>query len=144
MTFPALRSNAWAAAYADGSDELNKHMTKPARQRGLSMMGFLFVAAVVLVSALIAFRVVPAYIEYFSVQKALQGALNDSPDLSKTDIRRRVERRIGAEYIDSVSASEIEVTKSNNVTTASVSWQNKLHLVGNVSLLLDFDASASR
>jgi len=119
-------------------------MTMPARQRGLSMMGFLFVAAVVLVSALIAFRVVPAYIEYFSVQKALQGALNDSPDLSKSDIRRRVERRIGAEYIDSVSASEIEVTKSNNVTTASVSWQNKLHLVGNVSLLLDFDASASR
>jgi archaellum component FlaF (FlaF/FlaG flagellin family) len=119
-------------------------MTKPALQRGLSMMGFLFVAAVVLVSALVAFRVVPAYIEYFSVQKALQGALNDSPDLSKTDIRRRVERRIGAEYIDSVSASEIEVTKSNNVTTASVSWQNKLHLVGNVSLLLDFDASASR
>ena len=119
-------------------------MTMPARQRGLSMMGFLFVAAVVLVSALIAFRVVPAYIEYFSVQKALQGALNDSPDLSKADVRRRVERRIGAEYIDSVYASEVEVTKSNNVTTASVSWQNKLHLVGNVSLLLDFEASASR
>jgi hypothetical protein len=144
MTFPALRSNAWAAAYADGSDELNKHLMMPARQRGLSMMGFLFVSAVVLVAALIAFRLVPAYIEYFSVQKALQGALNDSPDLTKNDVRRRVERRIGADYIDSVNASDIEVTKSNNVTTASVSWQNKLHLVGNVSLLLDFDASASR
>ena len=116
----------------------------PARERGLSMMGFLFVAAVVLVSALIAFRVVPAYIEYFSVQKALQGALNDSTDLTRADVRRRVERRIGAEYIDSVHAGEVEVTKSNNITTASVSWQNKLHLVGNVSLLLEFEASASR
>ncbi len=144
MTFRASRSNAWAAGYADGSDELNKYMTMPARQRGLSMMGFIFVAAVVLVSALVAFRVIPAYIEYFSVQKALQGALNDSTELTRADIRRRVERRIGAEYIDSVNATDVEVTKSNNVTTASVSWENKLHLVGNISLLLEFDASASR
>ena len=120
------------------------HMTAPSRQHGLTMLGFLFVAVVFLVSALIAFRVIPAYIEYFSVQKALEGALNDSKDLTRQDVRRLVERRLGAEYIDSVHADDIEVTKSNNVTTASASWQNKLHLVGNASLLLDFDASASR
>jgi hypothetical protein len=36
------------------------------------------------------------------------------------------------------------VTKDGNTITASVSWQKQLHMVGNVSLLLDFDASASR
>ena len=108
------------------------------------MIGFLFVAAVVLVLALLSFRVIPAYIEYFSVQKALEGALADSKDLSKLDIRRLVERRIGADYIDSVNANDLEVTKTGNVVTASISWQNKLHLVGNASLLLEFDASASR
>jgi Domain of unknown function (DUF4845) len=108
------------------------------------MIGFLFVAAVVLVLALLSFRVIPAYIEYFSVQKALEGALVDSKDLTKLDIRRLVERRIGADYIDSVNANDLEVTKTGNVVTASVSWQTKLHLVGNASLLLDFDASASR
>ena len=116
----------------------------PARQRGLTLWGFLFVAAVVLIGALIAFRVIPAYIEYFSVQKALQGALADSRDLTKADIRRLVEKRIGADYIDSVNASDIDVTKSGNVTTVSVSWQTKLHMVGNASVVLDFDASASR
>jgi hypothetical protein len=108
------------------------------------MVGFLFVAAVVLVLALLSFRVIPAYIEYFSVQKALEGALADSRDLTKADIRRLVERRIGADYIDSVNANDIEVTKSGNVTTVSIGWQNKLHLVGNASLLLEFDATASR
>jgi len=116
----------------------------PARQRGLSMWGFLFVAAVVLVGALIAFRVIPAYIEYFSVQKALQGALADSKDLTKAEIRKLVEKRIGADYIDSVNASDIDVSKAGNVTTVSVSWQTKLHMVGNASVVLDFDASASR
>ena len=43
------------------------------RQRGLSMLGFLFVAAVVIVVALVGFRMVPAYIEFYSVQKALRG-----------------------------------------------------------------------
>jgi Tfp pilus assembly major pilin PilA len=119
-------------------------MTVGTRQRGLSMIGFLFVAAVALIAALLAFRVIPAYIEYFSVQKALEGALNDSKDLTKQDVRRLVERRLGAEYIDSVHSDDIEVTRNGNVTTASAAWQNKLHLVGNASLLLEFEASASR
>ncbi len=119
-------------------------MTTPSRQRGLTMTGFLFVSAVVLILALLSFRVIPAYIEYFSVIKVLEGALNDSKDLTKTDVRKLVERRIGADYIDSVSASDVEVNRSGNVVTASVSWQNKLHLFGNASLLLEFDASASR
>jgi len=108
------------------------------------MIGFLFVTVVVVIAALISFRVIPAYIEYFSVQKALEGALNDSKDLSRAEVRRLVERRLGAEYIDSVHAGDIEVIKAGNVTTASASWQNKLHLVGNASILLEFDASASR
>ncbi len=123
---------------------MGMQMRLPARQHGLSMTGFLFVAAVVLVLALLSFRVIPAYIEYFSVKKALEGALADSPDLSKADIRRRIERRLGAEYIDSMHANDVDVNRVGNVTTASASWQTKLPLVGNASLLLDFDASASR
>jgi hypothetical protein len=116
----------------------------PARERGLTMIGFLFVAVVVVVSALVCFRVFPAYMEYFSVQKALEGALVDSRDLTKADIKRLVGKRIDAEYIESVNAGDIDVVKSGNVTTVSVSWQTKLHMVGNASIVLDFDATASR
>lgn len=114
------------------------------RERGLSMLGFLFVAAVVIVIALVGFRMVPAYIEYYSVQKALQGALSDTNDLSAVAIRRAVERRLGADYIDSVSASDVQVAKTGNEITASVEWEKRLPLVYNVSLVLDFNASASR
>jgi hypothetical protein len=108
------------------------------------MIGFLFVTVVVLVVALLGFRVIPAYIEYFSVVKALEGALTDSRDLTPADIRKLVERRIGADYIESVLPNDVVVTKTGNVITAAASWQTKLHLVGNASLVLDFDASASR
>jgi hypothetical protein len=55
-----------------------------------------------------------------------------------------MDRKLSADYADAVTAKDVAVTKSGNVTTASVSWQKVLPLVSNVSLLLDFDASASR
>jgi len=114
------------------------------RQRGLSLLGFLFVAAVVLVAALLAFRMVPAYIEWYTVQRALDAAVKDSTDPTLNNIRRSMERKLNADYADAVSARDVEVTRTGNTITASVSWQKKLPLVSNVSLLLDFDATSSR
>ena len=113
-------------------------------QRGLSMIGFLFVAAVVLVVAMVAFRIIPAYIEFYTIQRALEGALADSNDLSVATVRRAMDRRLAADYADAVAAKDVEVSKSGNSVTASVSWEKRLHMVGNVSLLLEFDATASR
>jgi uncharacterized secreted protein with C-terminal beta-propeller domain len=119
-------------------------MNIPSRQRGLSMIGFLFVSVVVLVTALLAFRVIPAYIEYFTIQKALDGALADSNDLSPASIRKNMERRLNADYAEAVTAKDVEITKAGNVVTASASWEKRLPLVKNISILLEFDATSSR
>lgn len=113
-------------------------------QRGLSMIGFLFVAAVVLVTALIAFRMIPSYIEYYTVQKALEGALADSDDLTVATIRRAMNRRLSADYADVITSKDVEVTREGNKVIASVGWEKRLPLVSNVSILLDFYATASR
>jgi Tfp pilus assembly protein PilV len=117
--------------------------TTPRRQRGLSMIGFLFVAAVLLVVALLAFRMIPAYIEWYTIQKALEAAVADS-DLSVASIRRAMDRKLSADYADAITPKDVEVSKSGNVVTASASWQKILPMVSNVSLLLEFNASASR
>lgn len=114
------------------------------RQYGLSMIGFLFVAAVVVVVALLTFRMLPAYIEYYTIQKALEQALNDPGEPSLYNVRRAMDRRLSADYADAVQGKDVELTRNGNSIVASVSWQIKLPLVYNVSLLLDFDASASR
>jgi Tfp pilus assembly protein PilE len=114
------------------------------RQRGLSMIGFLFVAAVVVVVALLTFRMLPAYIEWYTIQKALDAAVADVNDPTLNNIRKSMERKLNADYADAVSARDVDVVRNGNTITAQVSWQKKLPLVKNVSLLLDFDASASR
>ena len=120
-------------------------MRMRARQGGLSMMGFLFVAVVVVTCVMIGFRVMPAYIEYYSVQKALEQALADAKDLnSAAEIRNAFQRRADAGYIESVQSRDVDITKSKNEVTASASWTRKLPLVANVSLFLEFEASATK
>jgi Tfp pilus assembly protein PilV len=120
-------------------------MTPIARaQSGLSMIGFLFVAAVVIVVTLLAFRTFPAYMEYYTIQKALEAALREAPDPSLNNVRRAMDRKLSSDYAEAVTAKDVEVSKNGNQITASVSWQKKLPLVYNASLLLEFDASATR
>jgi hypothetical protein len=120
-------------------------MTVRHRQSGISFIGFIFVAIVVLGLALLGFRVAPSYIEYFTVEKILRQLLSEGKEsLTLAEARRDFDRRVGADYVESVRGSDLELTKSGNVVTASVSWTTTLRLFGNVSLLLDFNASASR
>jgi hypothetical protein len=120
-------------------------MQRQTRQSGLSMIGFLFVTVVVVTCVMIGFRVLPSYIEYYSVEKALGKALAEAKDLNSTaEIRRAFQRYADAGYIESVSGSDIDVVKSKNEVTASASWTRKLPMVANVSLLLEFEATATR
>jgi Tfp pilus assembly major pilin PilA len=120
-------------------------MQMQTRQRGLSMIGFLFVAVVVVTCAMVGFRVLPAYIEFYSVQQALQQALADAKDLnSAAEVRKAFQKRADAGYVESVSGRDIDVVKSKNEVTASASWTRKLPMVANVSLLLEFEATATR
>jgi hypothetical protein len=116
------------------------------RQRGLTMTGFIFTAIVVVAVVMIGFRTMPSYIEYFTVKKILTQILDSSQGgpVTLADVRRSFDRRSGADYIESVTASDVEIQKNGNQVTLSASWNRTLHLVGNVSLLLEFEATATK
>jgi hypothetical protein len=120
-------------------------MRSARKQSGLTLMGFLFVAAVVLVVVIVGFRVLPAYIEYFSVQRALVESLNEMKDVNEpSQLRRFFQRRVDAGYIESVSGRDLDLKRVGNNFVASVAWTRKLPLLSNVSLLIEFDARAER
>jgi hypothetical protein len=120
-------------------------MHNRAKARGLTIIGFLLVAAVAVIFIAVGARMVPAYIESYSVQKSLEKSLADAKDpTSIGDVRKSFTKYIQTDYIDSVNAGDVDVQKQGNEVTATVTWARKLHLVGNVSLYLDFEATATR
>jgi Tfp pilus assembly major pilin PilA len=116
------------------------------RQRGLSIISFLFVAGVIAIVAMLGFRVAPAVIEYYSIKQALSDSLQEirDPGSSIPDVRNAFRKKADAGYITSVRPSDIEITRDKNEVIATVSWSRNLHLIANASLLLEFEATAKR
>ncbi len=117
----------------------------PRSQRGLTMGSFVFVAAVIVALVMLGFKITPAVVEYFAVKQALQEALESAKDpTAAPDIQRAFQRRIDAGYIESVSSKDVELSKEGNTVTATVAWSRSTHLLANASLVLEFEAVATR
>lgn len=111
-------------------------------QRGLSLWGFIFVGMLVALSAIVAFKAVPAWIEFYTVKKAINAiVVSESAGATVGDIRRAFQRRADVDDISSVSAQDLEVTKVGGEIVINVSYAKKVPLFGNTSLLFDFEAS---
>jgi len=108
------------------------------------MTGFLFTTIVIIIFALIAFRVGPSYIEYFTVQKALDQTMLEVQNPTISEIKRSMDRRLSADYVDSVNAGEVIVGREGNLIVATLSWQKILHMIGNASILLEFEVRSTR
>lgn len=120
-------------------------MNERQRQRGLTIIGFVLVAVVVGIFVVVGARMVPAYIEYYSVQKSIEKSLYDARDPGSIgEVRRTFEKYLATDYIESVRPSDLEMTKEGNQTTVSVAWTRILPLVANVSLYIEFEAKATR
>lgn len=122
------------------------HSVRPmqAQQRGLTMFGFLFVAVILVMLAMLAMKLVPAYVEFFSVKKILAAMGQESELRSKSnaDIRSDFMRRASAGYVSVVKQDDLAIDRHNGVPVISVEYEFRTKLVGNVSLVVDFSASS--
>jgi hypothetical protein len=118
----------------------------PARQRGLTILGFLLVAAVVVIFAMVGFRVVPSYVEYFSVKRALDDTMRSgSADPNNpAAFRSELARRLQTSYVEEVKAADVLLQRSGTQVVAELSWERRLHMFGNMYILLEFEATSAR
>ena len=112
------------------------------QQRGLSLIGFIFLAVIVAFFMFTAFRCVPAWTDFFSLRKVLQATANEfSVDAQGPAIRASFDRRA---YIDElpVKGVDVDISKDQGRLGLAVQYQRRVHVAGNMSLLFDFEASA--
>lgn len=114
-------------------------------QRGLTFIGWLVVLALVLTYVYVGIKVVPAYIEFFSVKKILATMAREPGFATMTppEIRKSFERRATIDYITAVTAQDLDIRKENGENVVTVEYAQKIPLFYNVSLLLEFAASTA-
>ena len=113
------------------------------RQQGITLMGLIVGAVVLIFAAVLAMKLVPAYIEFYSVKKALAGIAVDTRGRSTSvaDIRRLFEGRSAIDDINSVKANDLEISKEGNEYLVSAAWRREIPLFANLGIYIDFTAS---
>ncbi len=110
-------------------------------QQGLSLMGLIFVFAIVILVAIFGMKLVPSYLEYRSAKNAID-ALARSGGATPTDIRRNFESRSVIVGIEAVKPSDLDITKQGNQVVISFAYRKEVPLFSNVGLYIDYRASS--
>jgi predicted membrane protein len=111
------------------------------RQKGVTLIGFIFIAALVAALGVIGFRAIPIYNEYFTVKKIINNINVEANDVTPQDIRNQFVLKASADYVSDVKPSDLEITKENGAIVIAVSYSKTVPLFANVSLLFDFETS---
>lgn len=113
------------------------------RQRGVGFIGLIFIFAVVGFVLLMGMKLVPVYLEMFSIKKVLASMAKSEEVKSGTvsDIRKSFDRRAVIDNIQAVSSGDLEITKDAGETVVVATWQHRVNLFTGYTLLVDFSVS---
>lgn len=112
---------------------------KRIKQRGLSLVGFMFVIVIVALLAVLGMKVVPSVVEYSAVKKAIVKA--KEAGTTPAEIKASFDKQASAGYIESVTGKDLEIKSSGSGTEVSVAYQKKIELIGPASLVIDYKAT---
>jgi len=114
-------------------------------QRGASFITILLYLVVGGATVLCFLKILPHYIEYFSIKKVFE-ALAASEEVKTgtvADIRTSYDRRAGIDNITAVKGVDLDISKDNNDTVITAAWQQRIPLFTGYTLLIDFDVSTA-
>lgn len=111
-------------------------------QRGLSLIGFMFVLLIILFFAFIGIKLVPIYMNHLSLMSEVRavasepGAANQTPNA----LRRELQRRIEISYIKHVEPQHFRVERGANAQLV-VMYDVQQHLIGNIDAVIRFNSA---
>lgn len=113
------------------------------RQLGVTLSGMMVVSVVVAVLALLGLKVVPEYMEHRQIVSAVRKvAAAADATAGVTKIREAFDRQANVDYISAITAAELDITKEGGTVVISFSYEKRIPLFANVSLLLEFEGSS--
>lgn len=107
------------------------------------MFGMVVVGIVIVFVAIGGLKIAPAYIEYFTVKKAIVGVARTAGGGTVADVRQGFDRRAQIDDIDVIAGKDLEITKEGNDIVISFAYPKRIPLFGNVSVVIEFAASSN-
>ncbi|HEY6984731.1 MAG TPA: DUF4845 domain-containing protein [Rhodanobacteraceae bacterium] len=115
--------------------------------RGITFIGFLMMLCIVGFFAYIVMRLLPVYVEYFGVLKAMEMVKNEpgSAQRSIDEIRREMSLKFDTQYVDEndVPPQAIQLKREGGGATLRIAYEKRVPFVYNIDLVASFDKSVN-
>jgi Tfp pilus assembly major pilin PilA len=113
------------------------------RQSGITLIGFIIVLAVLGFFAFMAMKLVPSYIEYGGVVKALNQIASEPGSDDIEQVRRQLAFKMSFQYVDdsTIKPKDITIQRTGNASVLRVSYDKVIPFIYNIAFLLHFEKS---
>ena len=114
------------------------------RQRGVTVSGLVVWLFVFIVVALLAMKLIPAYMEYGTAKSAIEAIARERVAVTPTEVRRAFDSRAAIDDITVVKAADLDITKQGNEMVIGFAYRKEVPLFANVGVYMDFAASTGQ
>ena len=110
---------------------------RKSKQRGISFIGLMFVAAVLAMAGVVAAQIFPTAMEFMAVQKAAQKAAMEGQ--TPAEIRMVFDKASAIDDIKSISSKDLDISKQGDKIVVAFSYEREIHLVGPAYLTMKYE-----
>jgi hypothetical protein len=110
------------------------------KQGGMTMLGFLITLSVVILFLFCGMKIVPMYIEYYSVKKALASIANEqsASATSKDAIRGLFARHLKIDYVKIIKPDMLKIEATDSGFNLTVDYERREELIANLDVVGKF------
>lgn len=105
-------------------------------QRGMSFVALIFILAVLAAVGAVGMKALPTFLEYQAIVKAVDRAKVEN---TVAGVRNAFDRSAQVDNITSISGKDLTVTRENDQTVVSFSYEKEIPMAGPAWLLLKYE-----
>ncbi|CAN5440687.1 hypothetical protein BH11PSE11_BH11PSE11_23330 [soil metagenome] len=111
-------------------------------QHGLSLVGLIFILAILASIGILGLKVVPTYSEYRTIKEAIVTSKEKGTTVS--GIKAAFDKQADVSYITAISSKDLEFSQNGTDVDVSFAYQKKIPLFGPASLLLEYEGTTAK
>jgi len=111
-----------------------------ARQRGMTLTGWMTVIALILFFALLGMKIGPIYLENLTVKDVVE-SLKEEPLITKrsaSEVKSMIMKRLDINGVYDLKSDHVTVKKSPGIMKVAIDYQVQKKMVGNIDILVTF------
>lgn len=109
------------------------------KQQGISLVGLIFVAAIVGVIGVFGAKIIPSFMEYRAIKNSI--AYAKAAGGSVQEMRLAFDKNADVGYITSIAGRDLQFSRDNGNIEISFAYERKFPIVLNATLLIDYSGT---